>query len=39
MFLCIFGLRLSGGSRGLSLRLRFKIRVEVKVKVILRLGV
>ena len=33
MFLYIFGLRLSKGSRGLSLRLRFKVRVKVKVKV------
>ena len=33
MFLYIFGLRLSGGSRGLSLRLRFKVRVKVEVKV------
>jgi len=33
MFLCIFSLRLSGGSKGLSLRLRFKVRVKVKVKV------
>jgi len=33
MFLYIFGLRLSRGSRGLSLRLRFKVRVKVKVKV------
>jgi hypothetical protein len=33
VFLYIFGLRLSGGSRGLSLRLRFKVRVKVKVKV------
>jgi len=29
----MFSLRLSGGSRGLSLRLRFKVGVEVKVKV------
>jgi len=29
----MFGLRLSRGSRGLSLRLRFKVGVEVKVKV------
>ena len=29
----MFGLRLSRGSRGLSLRLRFKVRVKVKVKV------
>jgi len=29
----MFGLRLSGGSRGLGLRLRFKLKIEVKVKV------
>jgi len=39
MFLCIFGLRLSRGSRGLSLRLRFKVGVKVEVKVVLRLEV
>jgi len=39
VFLCIFGLRLSRGSGGLSLRLRFKVGVKVKVKVILRSGV
>jgi len=33
VFLCIFGLRLSRGSGGLSLRLRFKIGVKVEVKV------
>ena len=33
MFLYIFSLRLSRGSRGLSLRLKFKVRVKVKVKV------
>jgi len=33
VFLYIFSLRLSGGSRGLSLRLRFKVRVEIGVKV------
>jgi len=35
----MFGLRLSRGSRGLSLKLRFKVGVKVKVKVILRSGV
>jgi len=31
-FLYMFSLRLSRGSKGLSLRLRFKVRVKVKVK-------
>jgi len=29
----MFGLRLSGGSGGLSLRLRFKVGVEVEVEI------